>query len=149
MYCSSCGSQVSEGLKYCNTCGGRIAQPEAEDSRGSIVDSLSKAVAWVAVVGVVAFLALVKLVIDSDLISEHKAFIPAAFLFTLLAICFLLIRQMSRGSQPGKKEQEVLAAPPVGMPRPQTNRLEPSTERPASVVENTTRTLDEVYSERK
>jgi hypothetical protein len=69
-----------------------------------------------------------------------------AYLATLFGISYLLIKQLG-GSE--KSKVEFQSRIPPAMNPSDTNQLEEPKQNPASVVENTTRTLDKVRIEHK
>lgn len=147
MYCSNCGNEVKSGLKYCNSCGGRINNVEIEESK-SQVQNITTAIGYIGVFGVLGFVGLVKILLDSSLHWILMTGILLAYLATVFGICFLLIQKMSSKSESSNPQFQSSYVPETLKPA-NTNQLEEPKEQPASVVEKTTRTLDEMFVERK
>lgn len=147
MYCSNCGNEVKSGLKYCNSCGGRINNAEIEESK-SQVQNITTAIGYIGVFGVLGFVGLVKILLDSSLHWILMTGILLGYLATVFGICFLLIQKISAKSESSNPQLQSSYVPEILKPA-NTNQLEEPKEQPASVVEKTTRTLDEMFVERK
>jgi hypothetical protein len=150
MYCSSCGNEIKKGLNYCSSCGARIIDPEAE-AGGSRFQNISTAIGFVGLGGIIGFIFLVKLLLEHKFPEGPMVMILFAFLATIFGISFLLIRQLSASSREVREKQTDFRTDtaPKYMSPVNTHQLEEPAGEPASVVENTTRTLDEVMIERK
>ncbi len=151
MYCSSCGNEIKKGLNYCNSCGARIVDLEKEKS-GSRTQNISTAIGFVGLGGIIGFIFLVKLLLENKVQEAPLIIILLAFLATVFGISFLLIKQLSGSSSSPKSEDDFgfQTNIPKAVKPADTNQLEEPKQKPAaSVVENTTRTLEEVPIERK
>lgn len=147
MYCSNCGNEVKKELNYCNSCGGRINNAETEESK-SPVQNITTAIGYIGVFGVLGFVGLVKILLNSTIDEPAMVMILLAYLATLFGVCFLLIQKMpskSESSDPQIRSNYV----PETLKSADTNQLEEPKQQPASVIEKTTRTLDEMFVERK
>ena len=57
MYCSGCGTKVSEGLVYCNRCGVRITPDETVSA--PLASEFAKAVGYVGPIGFFSYIFVV------------------------------------------------------------------------------------------
>lgn len=148
MYCAACGNQLKKGLNYCNSCGARIV--DSEDAKGrSRVENVSTAVGFIGVGGLIGFIFLVKILLDNSVHEPVMVITLLAYLATIFGICFLLIKQLAGKSEKSDQniefQNEILKA----IKSADTNQLEEPKQAPASIIENTTRTLDKIPVEQK
>ena len=148
MYCSACGSAVSENLRYCNRCGAKVGGEAGKPSELSL-NHLVTTITFVFVVGLGAIIALMALM------GDWPNFNP--IILVASALCFVmmffvegfLMWQLLRGRRRAEKAvdaarlqsqttRELGEAPAGVLPEPTS-----------SVTEHTTRTFDPAYSERK
>ena len=150
MYCSNCGNKVTPELNYCNRCGGKMQKHENPNE--SLAKSLSTSLGYIGFAG---FLSLVGII---AILTKDRWFEPAAlvlivglFLTTLFGISGMILKQIFKLSENNKTTTNTPETnfQPAELNPPTTNKLQAPTEAPASVVENTTKTLDEVMVERK
>jgi predicted nucleic acid-binding Zn ribbon protein len=96
MYCSTCGSEVQEGLRYCNRCGANLAAETGAPPRlFGIIMVLAAAVVLVGVSGLVAiFFFAIEFMSRGNIPAESLAFL-VIFTLVVFAIDVLLIRQLS------------------------------------------------------
>ena len=132
MFCSACGSEVAEGLRFCNRCGASLgAGTDAPPKVLALIVILSIAVAVVAIVGLLFIVILgTEMMGRRDSTAETYIFIAVIFLI-VLGVDALMIRQISRllnvyletGGRPNtpaegrdipKPPAPELAAPPAG-----------------------------------
>ncbi|HEX8369810.1 MAG TPA: hypothetical protein VF604_14785 [Pyrinomonadaceae bacterium] len=124
MYCSACGSEVQEGLRYCNRCGANLA-PAAEASAPpklfSIIMILTAAAVLVGVAGLAAiFFFAIEFMSRGNIPAETVVFL-LAFTLVVFGIDALLIRQLSRalgvylktGGAPPTEKPKLNKAQPV------------------------------------
>lgn len=147
MYCSSCGSEIKKGLNYCNSCGARIVDIEKEKSGGRF-ENVSTSIGFIGLGGLIGFIFLTRILIENRVDAPVMVIILLAFLATLFGISFLLIKQLSGNSTTTNQNVEFQNDAPKTIKPANTNQLEEPKQAPASVVENTTRTLDKVPVER-
>lgn len=102
--------------------------------------------------GFLSFIFVVYLILRSG--SDPKVLIPVSFFYlaALFGICFAILHQVAEltgkpHSRPRENVRETTG--PAYLKPATTAQLGESTIQPASVTENTTRTLDEVLVERK
>jgi hypothetical protein len=150
MYCSACGTKLQVDLNYCNRCGQRVG-PDTEKS--SLAESLSSSLGYVGSAGFIAYIFVVIALVKNGVPGNQVMGITAFYFAALLGICFLILRQAQlfsgkndRGGQSRHSEQgDTPYLKPVT-----TAQLEEAREPGiSSIVENTTRTLDEVRVERR
>ena len=97
MFCSACGSEVAEGLRFCNRCGASLGgKPQAPPRLLALIVILSFAVAVVTVAGL-----LFMLVLGTEMMGRRDSsggtYIFMIFLFlTVLGADALMVRQISR-----------------------------------------------------
>lgn len=143
MYCAGCGTQIQTGLNYCSRCGRRVADEGKWKS-----DTNPIAVAGnTAAIGFVAFIFVILIMSKTGVASN--LFVPVTFIYfaALAGLCLMILRDKFTSARQqedpafGQNEQRYLH--PVT-----TAQLTEAAERPASVTEHTTRTLDAVPMDR-
>lgn len=150
MYCSACGSRIQTELNYCNRCGAKVSGGDPA-IRKTVAENLSSAIGYIGGFGLLAFIFVVYLVLRSG--NETRILIPVSlfYLAALFGICFLILRQISEltGKSHARRQENVHdTAEPAYLKPVTTAQLGESTIEPASVTEQTTRTLDEVLIKR-
>jgi hypothetical protein len=98
MFCSACGSEVSEGLRFCNRCGASLVSetPESPPRLLAFIIVLSLAVAVVTIVGLFFILIMgTEMMGRRDSTAETYIFIFVLLLMVVGADA-LLVRQISR-----------------------------------------------------
>jgi len=155
MYCSACGSKIADHLNYCNSCGSRIEKNPLVISNSSS-SSLGKTLGAVLVVGLIGFVAVLKILVDNPRLDiPAVVLILVAYLTALTLISAMCIGHMWKTSGNIRVHPKAEAEPerylsPVTFRGTNTNQLgEPTIQPVGSVTENTTRTLDEVLAERR
>ena len=143
MFCERCGKQIDDSLNFCNGCGAQIKREK--DPSKNVLSTLTSALISVAVVGLGVLVALVAILLDKVERFEPVFAFAIVYLAILFAICFMIMRQISKviDSKIIPSETNGVAIPAVQLPPKSTAQLEDYRE-PASVIENTTRTLDKV-----
>ena len=149
MYCERCGKQIEEALNFCNACGAQLRKKEKSEQQ-SVLNTLITALIVVCTAGLGVLVGLMAILLDK-LQNPEPAFIFAIFyLATLFGIAFMLMRQISklidaklRGNDLSSPSRTVREDPLIQLPPRTTAQLEEHRE-PASVVDSTTRTLDEL-----
>ena len=149
MYCERCGRQIEEALNFCNACGAQLRKEKSEQQ--SVLNTLITALIVVCTAGLGVLVGLMAILLDK-LQNPEPAFVFAGFyLAVLFGIAFMLMRQISKlidaklkgkdtnFDSPRQRREEPL----VQLPPRTTAQLEEH-RQPASVVDSTTRTLDEV-----
>lgn len=151
MYCPSCGLQQTQGLRYCPRCGANLA-PASQEPPPSLIGpiwAVSLAVTLITLAGFGFVFVFAMALITRNIQMNGSLFLLITFfLFVVLAIAGLLVRQLSRllslyhkpgvqsaqKPQPNKNELAGREAP----------RLEAVSEPPLSITESTTRTFEPV-----
>ena len=150
MYCSTCGVAVVHGLVFCNYCGAKLNPGETSAKSDVKSGSLIGGMVFVFVFGIVAITMLLGMMKAVLRVSDGLivAFALLSFL-TMLVIEGVFIRLLLRRT--GGREQ---ASEDLIMKGQATRELDASQVRVlpeplSSVTEQTTRTFDPIYTERK
>ena len=146
MYCTHCGTPLTQGLSYCNRCGANLKESRPEISTGTVSAFLT-AITLIAVCGLgIMFGGALVLRKGANLSQE---LIGCFMLFTFITVTFTefaLFRNFSKLSGENAKKKHFPAPPQM----PQDLRLTqgmPLGEPVSSVTENTTRTLEYIRRE--
>src|SRR5580765_3640405 len=143
MYCPNCGNAVSEELKYCSRCGRRVVE---ESKWGSHRTNPLSIVGNTVGVGFVAYIFVLLVLVRSGVASDVLFGITLVYFGALVAICLMLFwqaRLLAKDKQVTVVHPEQLYIKPAT-----TAQLAEPAQVPASVTENTTRTLDHVALDR-
>ncbi len=150
MYCQACGIALTHQMRYCNRCGAQIvalthysSEKTPQEKR---LDDYLDGMFWITVFGMGFVLGglvvLKKLDLSNWLIFSYMVVSSIAFLLNF----GLSMREVVRINRQ-RRDQNALSAPA------NTAELAPDEALPlppvSSVTENTTRTLEPIYSERK
>ena len=150
MYCSACGTKLQVDLNYCNRCGQRVG-PDKE--KGSLAESLSSSLGYVGSAGFIAYIFVVIALAKNGVPGGQVIAITAFYFAALFGICSLILRQtqlFSGKSDHRERSRQSEVSDPAYLKPLTTAQLEEAREHGIrSVVENTTRTLDEVRIERR
>lgn len=152
MYCSSCGVAATQGLPYCNYCGAKLNSGDGSDKppdtglRGGLVVMMAATFVF-GLLAISIFMGVMKTVIHLDT-GAMLGFTTLSFLIMLMLegifIRLLFGPRKRRDGQPRNPFQNNRAS---------TKELEAQSRQPmepiSSVTENTTRTFDPIYSQRK
>jgi hypothetical protein len=114
----------------------------------SIANNFSKAIGFIGTFGLIGFIFLIRVMLEKDI--SHSALVAISFLYlgTVFGICTMLLKQITsiKTESPRPEFQSEYMPPQINSAN--TNQLEEPKQAPASVVENTTRTLGKVPVER-
>ncbi|HUS10493.1 MAG TPA: zinc ribbon domain-containing protein [Pyrinomonadaceae bacterium] len=155
MYCSSCGSAVSPGLKYCNRCGAQLSSKKSAGSKGSdLIESLVWAIVGVSLGGLGLLIGLMA-VMKHELQFENQMILLVVLLsfVVLLAaetvLIWLLLKSKGWTSQSEKETIDI-----TQLKKAATKELDEPYERllpepSVSVTDQTTRTLEPVYRNKR
>lgn len=155
MFCSNCGNELRQNLKYCNRCGA-INTSELEKTAnvsesGKTVRMLSVAVAWIGIAGIITIAILIGKLLEQGDIKPPAFMLVVVFCALIFGIIFLLMRQISALSSksffPVAKDtvtQMRDSLPHTG----NTAQLEAPREPIGSVTDRTTRIFEENFAER-
>lgn len=150
MYCSSCGEAVKPDLSYCNRCGTELGGKERSATKPFDIspDSLVWAIVAVSVGGLAILIGLMAVMKESNFsLGLIVVFTALSFLLLLGAasvFIWLLLRSKS-GAQGASAIAQARQQVTKELGAAQTHALEPA----LSITEQTTRTLEPLYSERK
>ena len=144
MFCSGCGSQIQPGLSYCSRCGKRVQENNKPPS-SPIARSLTVA-GQTAGVGFAGFIFVLLVLVLNGVVNSNVVGVTFFYFLGLFLICYMFMRQ---GRLAAKYEpRELPAAEQLYVKPVTTAQLPEPTERPASVTEHTTRTLDHITVDR-
>jgi len=144
MFCSGCGSQIQTGLNYCSRCGRRVQEVEKPAS-SPLSRSLTVA-GQTAGVGFVGYIFILLILVLNGVVGDVVFGVTFFYFLFLFLLCFMFLRQ---GRLVAKYEPtREPAGDPLYVKAVATAQLPEPTERPASVTEHTTRTLDHVVVDR-
>jgi len=144
MFCSGCGSQIQPGLSYCSRCGKRVQENNKPPS-SPIARSLTVA-GQTAGVGFAGFIFVLLVLVLNGVVNSNVVGVTFFYFLGLFLICYMFMRQ---GRLAAKYEPRELPATEQIYIKPVTTaQLPEPTERPASVTEHTTRTLDHITVDR-
>lgn len=152
MYCSSCGTAVTEGLSYCNRCGAEVSARRSTVplKPAAVPESLVWAIVAVSVGGLALLIGLMAVMKTELRFSDGLIVLFSLLSFLLLlgaegVFIWLMVRTKNAArealnlTQPRElATKELGAAHGRTLPEPEL-----------SVTEHTTRTLEPVYRERK
>lgn len=144
MYCSACGTQLQPGLAFCSRCGKRVAE-ESKPPSSPVAKSLTVA-GNTAGVGFAGFIFVMLVLVLNGVVNSNIVGVTFFYFLGLFLICYMFMRQgrLAAKYEPQQTpSNEQLYIKPVT-----TAQLPEPTERPASVTEHTTRTLDHVTLDR-
>ena len=146
MYCAACGSAINDKLNYCKNCGAKIAKEE-DSGPASMVDSLLTSVAWITIGGFGILIGLVAVLLKNGFDQKGIALIAVVYLAALFGLCYMLLSHLPKLID-AKLDRKNETTGPVESYQPplfakNTAQLEEHRE-PASVTEQTTRTLDKI-----
>ncbi len=144
MYCANCGNQIKPELNYCNRCGGKI---EKTENNQTAFQSISTAVTFVGLGGMILILIFALKLLKENVDISAVIAIIGMFLATILAIIYMTIRLMPQYLDKSKTSEKSFSdfVPPNSLSSANTAQLEEPKQTPASIAENTTRTLKEVF----
>ena len=148
MYCERCGKQIDNALNFCNACGAQLKQEKSEQQ--SVLNMMITALIVVCTAGLGVLVGLMAILLNNLPNPEPAGILAIFYLATLFGIVFMIMRQVSKlidaklkGKETDFESPRRREEPLVQLPPKTTAQLE-DYRQPASVVENTTRTLDEV-----
>lgn len=152
MYCERCGKQLDDALNFCNGCGAQLRTTGDAQGQRSILNTLIVALIVIVTGGIGVLAALLAIMLDRVPRLEPIMAFSIFYLAALFGISFLIMRQVSKlidAKLAGKNIYDpapvktATVQPLVQLPPKTTAQLEEH-RQPASVVDATTRTLEEV-----
>jgi len=145
MYCSHCGSQTADNLNFCKNCGARNEHRPLVTTGPSLRRLLVAAVALGAV-GITGFFPILRELLRSGVDPTAMVVLLIAYLATVLLMFAILVGHIWKntgepqikgsGQETPYRDQYFRGVNTAQLPEPM--------DRPASVTEHTTRTLDEI-----
>jgi heme/copper-type cytochrome/quinol oxidase subunit 2 len=148
MYCSSCGSAVSQTLRYCNRCGVKVDSIDKPSE--SSLEFLVGAIAAVFLIGlgiIIGLMAVMKKVVDFNI--GVILFITMISFALMLGIECVLIWMLLRGRRSTKETGGDVQMKELATSELVEAQARALPEHMPSVTEQTTRAFEPVYSERK
>lgn len=144
MYCANCGSLINETLKYCKSCGVRLVREAGNDFSGSMLKNLVTGVSFISIFGFGILIALISLLLKSEIKSEVLVMMSLAYLVVLFGVCFMMLKQIPKliDAKLNQSNQTPDLIQPAQLSSRSTAQLEEYREPVRSVTENTTRTLE-------
>jgi len=149
MYCERCGKKIDEALNYCNGCGTSLKRETG--SYRTVLTMMIAALSVVGVTGLGILIGLLAVLLDRVSRPEPVFAFAVFYLAAWFGVCFMMMRQISKlidaniaGKISFDPEKSRQAGPPLVQLPPRTTAQLEEYRQPASVIENTTRTLDEV-----
>lgn len=140
MYCSTCGTLVDSQLSFCQRCGARIVKAGAMQSPTNLKD-LTIVTGVVGIGGLGITLGLIAVLLNYNVVPQVIVILALAFLCAVFGITFWMTQQTSRIFNASQTTPENSPEPAQINP-PNAAQLAERREPAASVIENTTRTLD-------
>jgi len=146
MFCSNCGKTLNANLNYCNSCGTRV-ENKALIVRNSSSSMLGIGAVFIGIVGLICFVPLLQTLLRSTIETPATVVILIAYLVTVFLMFTVLVGHVWKSSGDirikGNRTSDGFGGHEAfrGI---NTAQLQEPMERPASVTEHTTRTLDKV-----
>ena len=155
MYCPNCGKDVNVTLKYCSSCGERLSKADEIDrdgTPGKMLDNVLTTIFLIVMFGLGILVGLVAVLLNSGVEPKYVMFISIAYLGAVFGICYQLLQQVPKlidaKHRAGETAETVL--PDLQLPPRTTRQLEAAREPGiGSVIDQTTRTLDEARIDRR
>ena len=153
MFCSTCGKAIQGSMNFCNACGTPTgAGASAPDRR--VAGVFVAGSVFIALFGLAGLFPLLKILLDSRLESPGIGILVLAYLVTWLMMFSVMLRLgwklLGTPSQKrGNRESEDEYRAPASFKGANTSQLPAGEPGFGSVTDSTTRTLDEVFVERK
>jgi hypothetical protein len=140
MYCSNCGTPLTQGLSYCNRCGNNLR--EHKETKTGAISAVLTAIVLIGVIGM-------GIMLGGALALRTEAGFPYELvgifmLFTFLIVAmteFMLMKNLSKLTGSTEKTK-YLGAPQVAPHDMRLPHATPFGEPVPSVTETTTRTLE-------
>lgn len=143
MYCSTCGTTIDSQLSYCQRCGSRIVKASAAKQSPTNLKDLTIVTGVVGLGGLGITLGLIVVLLNYSVAPQIIVMLALAFLCAVFGITFWMTQQTQRIFNASLNTHENLPEPAQINLR-SAAQLEEPRQPPASVIENTTRTLDKI-----
>lgn len=147
MFCATCGVQVDDRLNFCKSCGSRIAKDDS-NGQNTALNSLIGVVAAVTLGGLGILIALIAVLLKNGFEHSGIGVIASIYLVVLGVVSFSLVRQIPKLIESGRRDESSQSSGvvmPAQLSPRTTAQLEEGNFQPASVTEDTTRTLQHEY----
>ena len=148
MYCERCGKQLDEALNFCNGCGAQLRNA-GETGQKSVLHTLVVALIVVATGGIGMLAVMLPILLDRVPRIEPVIAFAIFYMALLFGVCYMIMRPIMKlvdAKIAGKNIYDPAPANKqslVQLPPKTTAQLEEQRE-PASVVDATTRTPEEI-----
>lgn len=140
MYCSNCGTPITQGLSYCNRCGSSLR--ERSEVKTGAISAFLTAITLIGICGLGIMFAGSLILRRGALLSQEMIGFFMLFTFLIVGMTeIMLIRNLSKLTGTSEPKKNQLPTPPLQ----HDLRLPPAMplgEPVGSVTENTTRTLE-------
>ena len=154
MYCSSCGVSITQGLSYCKHCGaklngekGDVLIKTTELRAESLIISAMVGLFVLGLLAIAVLMGVMKAVLDLNA-GQILGFATLSFLIMLLIEGVLVLR-LSHRRRGAEETGDTALSKEQTTKELDAARARVLSEGMASVTEQTTRTLEPIYSERK
>ena len=144
MYCSTCGSQISDKLNYCKNCGAKIAKDGEDETPKSMMSNLLTALTLVVLGGFGILVGLVAVLLQNGFEQKGIAIIAVFYLAALTGICFMLLGQLPKlvDAKLKLKQDAPESYQPPQIFAQNVAQLEQYREPAVSITEHTTRNFE-------
>ena len=152
MYCPSCGELTSE-LSYCNRCGANLKPNQSGVPPAKLVGAawaISMAVALITLGGFgMVFVLVMALIARGINLSPSGMFWISFSLLVILAIDWLLVRQLSRVLGMPQRSADATQLKKPKLDEKPMQQIDAPREPVSSVTDHTTRTFEPIHRERE
>ena len=145
-FCSNCGKPLSANLNYCSSCGTRVESEKPVIVRAGS-PMLGIGAIFIGIVGLIGFFPIMRELLHSPIDAAATFLILIAYLVAVFSMFTVLIWQSRKGTTEVKAKRNHSSEGFGGHEAFRginTAQLPEPTQQPASVTENTTRTLDQI-----
>ncbi len=151
MFCSSCGTTVTESLSYCNRCGAEVnAEKRPVPLKPAATpESLVWAIVAVSVGGLAMLIGLMAVMKEAGFSDMLIALFSLLSFLLLLGAESVFIWLMVRSKRATKEIAILAQSPKLTTSKLGARQVRALSEAAPSVTEHTTRTLEPIYRERK
>ena len=144
MYCHGCGAQVDLSINFCKRCGLPV-----QKGASNVSEQLGQGVPYVGGFGLLGAIFLAIYMVRRDVPLETFGPLVVVYLATLFGICWLMLHYSYKmTARPKHQSSDEKTAMAHGLWGRDTAQLDEPRETPASVIENTTRTLEKTPIDR-
>lgn len=146
MYCSGCGTFISDKLNYCKNCGAKLAKQKDKSSTEPILESILTTLFLVVLFGLGILVGLVAVLLKNDVAQQVVVMIAIVYLAAVFGICYMLLSQIPKLINAELKSDNEMpeSYQPPQISAKNTAQLEEHREPVMSVTDHTTRTFDKI-----